>query len=51
MKSPINFKDFAANPLAGGLLTGKYKNYSDEPDNGRFTYRPNYKTRYWKKSF
>lgn len=42
---------YAFNPLAGGLLTGKYQDYEDNPEPGRFTYRPNYKNRYWKKSF
>ncbi len=39
------------NPLAGGLLTGKYEKYEDKPAKGRFTFRPNYQNRYWKKSF
>ena len=38
------------NPL-GGLLTDKYKNYEDTPVYGRFTNRPNYQGRYWKKSY
>lgn len=38
----------AYNPLAGGLLTDKYSNYFESPLIGRFTYRPNYKDRYWK---
>lgn len=42
---------YAYNPLAGGILTGKYINYEDNPEPGRFTYRPNYKERYWKKSY
>lgn len=41
----------AYNPLAGGLLTDKYKNYEDTPVYGRFTNRPNYQGRYWKKSY
>ncbi len=40
----------AYNPLAGGLLTGRYAAFEDAPDDGRFTHRPNYKNRYWKKS-
>ena len=41
----------AYNPLCGGLLTGRYGNFEDTPDDGRFTHRPNYQKRYWKKSF
>jgi len=42
---------YAYNPLAGGILAGKYREYSQEPEPGRFTVRPNYRERYWKKSF
>lgn len=42
---------YAYNPLAGGILTGKYLNYKEIPENGRFANRPNYKDRYWKQSF
>lgn len=42
---------YAYNPLAGGLLTGRYGSYSDSPSDGRFTHRPNYQKRYWKESF
>lgn len=42
---------YAYNPTAGGLLTGKYARYEDEPSDGRFTHRPNYQGRYWKKSY
>ncbi len=42
---------YAYNPLAGGLLTGKYNRFEDTPADGRFTHRPNYKKRYWKPSF
>ena len=43
---------FAAyNPLCGGLLTGRYGKFEDAPTDGRFTHRPNYQNRYWKKSF
>lgn len=41
----------AYNPLAGGLLTGKYQDITQAPTPGRFTVRPNYKNRYWKDSF
>ena len=42
---------YAYNPLCGGLLTGRYGRYEDAPTDGRFTHRPNYQGRYWKKSF
>jgi aflatoxin B1 aldehyde reductase len=42
---------YAYNPLAGGVLAGKYAGMADEPTPGRFTFRPNYRNRYWKKSF
>lgn len=38
---------YAYNPLAGGLLSGKYYNFEDDPEPGRFTARPNYRNRYW----
>lgn len=41
---------YAYNPMAGGLLTGRYQDFSDPPSDGRFTHRPNYQKRYWKKS-
>ncbi|MCQ4022554.1 aldo/keto reductase [Ruminococcus sp. zg-924] len=41
----------AYNPMAGGLLTGRYSNFEDAPTDGRFTHRPNYQKRYWKESF
>lgn len=42
---------YAYNPMCGGLLTGRYESYTEEPSDGRFTHRPNYQGRYWKKSF
>ncbi|MDO5147047.1 MAG: aldo/keto reductase [Eubacteriales bacterium] len=42
---------YAFNPLAGGLLTGRYGKFEDAPTDGRFTHRPNYQKRYWKKSY
>ena len=42
---------YAFNPMCGGLLTGKYGKFEDAPTDGRFTHRPNYQGRYWKKSF
>lgn len=42
---------YAYNPMCGGLLTGRYEKFEDAPTDGRFTHRPNYQGRYWKKSF
>ena len=42
---------YAYNPLAGGLLTGRYAKFDDAPEDGRFTHRPNYQKRYWKQSY
>lgn len=42
---------YAYNPMCGGLLTGKYGSFEQAPTDGRFTHRPNYRGRYWKKSF
>ncbi|NLD83310.1 MAG: aldo/keto reductase [Clostridiales bacterium] len=42
---------YAYNPLCGGLLTGRYASFGEAPEDGRFTHRPNYQGRYWKKSF
>ncbi len=42
---------YAYNPMCGGLLTGRYGRFEDMPADGRFTHRPNYRGRYWKKSF
>lgn len=42
---------YAYNPLCGGLLTGRYARFEEAPTDGRFTHRPNYRGRYWKKSF
>ncbi len=47
-KLEINF--YAYNPLAGGLLSGKYASFKQDPSQGRFTNRPNYQNRYWKES-
>lgn len=41
----------AYNPLAGGMLTGKYLSYEDMPTEGRFAERASYKERYWKEDF
>ncbi len=43
-----NMAFYAYNPLAGGLLTGKYQNTDTLPDSGRFSYHKGYPDRYWK---
>ncbi len=47
----LGMRFYAYNPLAGGLLSGKYSNFGDDPEPGRFTIRPNYRDRYWKETF
>jgi aflatoxin B1 aldehyde reductase len=47
----LGMRFYAFNPLAGGLLTNKYSTFDQAPDTGRFTYRPNYQSRYWNESF
>ena len=47
----FHMRFYAYNPLAGGLLTGRYGSVSETPGDGRFTHRPNYQNRYWKPSF
>lgn len=42
---------YAYNPLAGGILAGKYTSMADNETEGRFTQRPNYRNRYWKQPF
>jgi aflatoxin B1 aldehyde reductase len=42
---------YAFNPLAGGILTGKYSNHAEKPKAGRFKERPHYMNRFWKKSY
>lgn len=49
--SHFGMRFYAYNPLAGGLLTGRYAQFEEEPSDGRFTHRPNYQGRYWKKSY
>ena len=47
----FGLKFYAYNPMAGGLLTGRYGRFEETPTDGRFTHRPNYQKRYWKKSY
>ena len=42
---------YAYNPLAGGLLTGKYADMQKIPEDGRFGLRKEYRNRYWKASY
>ncbi len=41
---------YAYNPTMGGMLTGRYKSVDEAPTDGRFTHRPGYQGKYWKKS-
>ncbi len=47
----FNMRFCAYNPLAGGLLTGKYTSVDEVPKEGRFVLRKTYPGRYWKKTF
>ena len=42
---------YAYNPLAGGLLTGRYDQISNVPREGRFALKSAYLERFWKKSY
>ncbi len=42
---------YAYNPLAGGMLTGKYRGFTNAPDQGRFAVLPFYQDRYWKEAY
>ena len=42
---------YAYNPLAGGLLTGRYTSIDSLPAEGRFVDRDNYLERYWKQEY
>lgn len=41
---------YAYNPTMGGMLTGKYTSVEERPEGGRFSHRPGYQGKYWKKS-
>jgi len=47
----LGIRFYAYNPLAGGLLTGKYNNSGEFPKEGRFTINREYVGRYWKKTY
>ncbi len=42
---------YAYNPLAGGLLTGRYHQIGNVPREGRFALKTAYRDRFWKKSY
>lgn len=48
----LGMRFYAYNPLAGGILSGRYHSLSDEPSDGRFALRAkSYKQRYWKPAY
>ena len=42
---------YAYNPLAAGLLTGRYQSFEELPEEGRFKVMSFYKDRYWKREY
>ena len=38
-------------PLAGGMLTGKHRNFIEKPQAGRFDNNAPYQSRYWKSDY
>ena len=42
---------YAYNPLAGGLLSGKYRSLDEDPDSGRFVRERGYRDRYWRNDY
>ncbi|MFO7731820.1 MAG: aldo/keto reductase [Spirochaetia bacterium] len=46
----LGMQFYAYNPLAGGLLTGKYNNFNKKPEAGRFASMPFYQDRFWNAS-
>lgn len=47
----LGMRFYAFNPLAGGMLTGKHKNFEAAPEPGRFARLASYRNRYWKQSY
>ena len=47
----LGIRFYAYNPLAGGLLTGKYLDFNSLPESGRFARLNSYRKRYWKEPF
>lgn len=47
----FGLKFYAFNPLAGGMLSGKHKDYASTPEPGRFSRLKSYRERYWNISY
>jgi aflatoxin B1 aldehyde reductase len=47
----LGMRFYAYNPLAGGMLSGRYRCYGERPAAGRFARLQSYRNRYWKKSY
>lgn len=47
----LGMRFYAFNPLAGGMLTGKHKQFDSTPEPGRFARLESYRKRYWKQSY
>ena len=47
----LGMRFYAFNPLAGGMLTGKYQNFDEIPQDGRFGRLKSYRNRYWKENY
>ena len=47
----LNMCFYAFNPLAGGMLTGKHRQFESTPQPGRFARLQSYRDRYWKQSY
>ena len=47
----LGMRFYAYNPLAGGMLTGKYIDINETPQEGRFARLKTYRKRYWNQSY
>ena len=47
----LGMRFYAFNPMAGGMLTGKHKDFEASPQPGRFARLESYRKRYWKQSY
>lgn len=47
----LDIEFHAFNPLAGGLLAGKYSDVNERPSDGRFSLRASYRKRYWSNDY
>jgi aflatoxin B1 aldehyde reductase len=47
----FNIRFYAYNPLAGGLLTGRYHQIGNLPREGRFALKSAYRERFWKQPY